>query len=63
MGVYKLCRCNFKVKTQGLENTNTSRIFLKEVSLAKLKVVWVGSFYEETNNIFLQKGLNNFNTT
>jgi hypothetical protein len=29
-----------KVKhSRGLENTNTSRIFFKEVSLAKLKVV------------------------
>jgi hypothetical protein len=60
MGVYKLCRCNVKGKTQGLENTNTSRIFFKEVSLAKLKVVWVGSFYEETNNIFFAKRVEQF---
>jgi hypothetical protein len=59
MGVYKLSRCNFKGKTQGLENTNTSRIFL-EVSLVKLKVVWVGSFYEETNNIFFAKRVEQF---
>jgi hypothetical protein len=32
----------------------------KEVSLAKLKVVWVGSFYEETKNIFFAKRVEQF---
>jgi hypothetical protein len=46
------------------KNTNTSMIFLKkEVSLAKLKVVWRGLFMRRMDNFFLQKGLNNFNTT
>jgi hypothetical protein len=55
MGVYKLCRFNFKGKTlKGLENTNTSRIcFFKEVSLAKLKVVWRGLFYGKNRQQFL----------
>jgi hypothetical protein len=41
--------------SRGLENTNTSRIcFFKEVSLAKLKVVWRGNlFTSRTDNIFL----------
>jgi hypothetical protein len=34
-----------RVNTRGLENINTSIIFF-EVSIAKLKVVWRGSFYE-----------------
>ena len=44
-----------KVKhSRGLENTNTSRIcFFKEVSLAKLKVVWGVLFMSRTDNIFL----------
>jgi hypothetical protein len=45
-----------KVKhSRGLENTNTSRIcFFKEVSLAKLKVVWRGSlFMSKQATIFL----------
>jgi hypothetical protein len=35
-----------------------------EVSLAKLKVVWRGSFYEQNKqqNV-LQKGLNNYSAT
>jgi hypothetical protein len=33
------------IKTQGSENTNTSMIFLKDVSLAKLKVVWMGGLF------------------
>ena len=50
--------------TQGLETPKQAQIYFFEVSLAKVKVVKAGvSFYEETNNIFLQKGLNNFNTT
>jgi hypothetical protein len=40
------------IKTQGSENTNTSMIFLKDVSLAKLKVVWTGGlFMSEKNRI------------
>jgi hypothetical protein len=38
--------------------------FFKEVSLAKLKVVWMGVFYEHNrHHFFLQKGLNIYNTT
>ena len=47
-----------KVKhSRGLENTNTSRIFFKKVSLAKLKVVWSGgSFYgQNKQHFFLAK--------
>jgi hypothetical protein len=54
-----------KVKhSRGLENTNTSKIcFFKEVSLAKLKVVWRGLFMGKTgNNFYWQRGLNNYNT-
>jgi hypothetical protein len=54
-----------KVKhSRGLENTNTSRIcFFKEVSLAKLKVVWRGLLMGKTgNNFYWQRGLNNYNT-
>jgi hypothetical protein len=56
MGVYKLCRCNFKGKTRkGLKkNTSSSMIFF-EVSLAKLKVVWRGPFMSRTDNTFFWK--------
>jgi hypothetical protein len=41
-----------RVKRSRARNTNTSMIFLKEVSLAKLKVVWGGSFYEHNKQQF-----------
>ena len=43
---------NSRVKHTRLENTNTSKNFFKEVSLAKLMVVWTGGlFMSETNNL------------
>jgi hypothetical protein len=64
MGVYKLCRCNFKGKTQGLENTNIRMKFFKRFHLLNSRLFGWGSFYEQNKqqNV-LQKGLNNYNTT
>jgi hypothetical protein len=46
-----------KVKhSRGLENTNTSRIFFKKVSLAKLKVVWRGGLYGQNRQQFFFLG-------
>jgi hypothetical protein len=57
-------RCKFKGKTlKGKKYQHKHDFKKKEVSLAKLKVVWRGLFMRRMDNFFLQKGLNNFNTT
>jgi hypothetical protein len=42
MGIYKLCRCKFKGKHTRARKHQHEHDFFKEVSLAKLKVVWRG---------------------
>ena len=60
---YTRCECvNSSVKHTRARNTKTStNIYFFEVSLAKVKVVKAGvSFYEETNNIFFAKRVEQF---
>ena len=66
MGVYKLCRCNFRVKHTRVRKHQHKNEFVLEVSLAKLKVVWKGVLFmsRTDNNFFVgwgQKWLNNYN--
>jgi hypothetical protein len=64
VGVYKLCRCKFKGKTlKGQKIPTRAWNFFFEFSLAKLKVIWGGLLMSRMDDIFLQKGLNIYNTT
>jgi hypothetical protein len=65
MGIYKLCRCNFKGRHTRARKYQHKHDFLKRFHLLNSRLFGegvLGSFYEETNDFFLQKGLNNFNT-